>query len=85
MLASKGPSQHFWSNCWGKNLAMEGGAYSESPRPQLLVRLLFPPHPQHPHTPAFLLWDGGGIILILQNAQQLIKSRSPSAFKFFCM
>lgn len=72
---------------WGR-----GGRMFKLLPPPHGTLLLFPapplptPHPsQHPHTTAFLPWDGEGIILILQNAQQLIKSRSLSAFEFFCM
>lgn len=51
------------------------------PHPCLVPSL--PPNTLTP--PLSLSGDSEGIILILQNAQQLIKSRSPSAFGFFCM
>lgn len=62
-----------------------GACLNYNPPPQTGPCYCFLPAPQHSHTTAFLSWDGEGIILILQNAQQLIKSRSPSAFEFFCM
>lgn len=89
MLASKVPTQHSWPNCSEREPGSGGRGRiqkaSHSATTTASSATVSSPPPRILNTQAFLFWDGGGIILILQNAQQLIKSRSPSAFKFFCM